>query len=249
MKGLNLFKFTKSPGGLLSIFACIALLLSAVLFISSRQNSYKTVSTSRYATYTVVIDPGHGGMDGGAVGTTYQTLEKDINLQISQKLYLFMRLMGVPAFMTRTEDISLNFNGANTVRKNKTADLAARYDFTRRTPSPVFLSVHMNKFEQSKYKGAQVFYSKNHDGSRLLGEYLQHILTSHVDPSNTRAAKQADSSIFLLKNLRCPAVIVECGFLSNPDEEALLKTDEYQKKLALAITMGYMNFLFTTDRQ
>lgn len=223
----------------LSIILCISWIIVYRVFFES-QNAM----SDRYSSYTVVIDAGHGGMDGGAVGTTYGTLEKNINLDVAKKTYLLLNLFGVPCTMTRTEDISLNYNPENTTAKNKSADLFARLDFTNRQASPLFLSIHMNKFEQSRYSGAQTFFSPNHEGSKILGERIQEKMIAMVDNTNTRVAKQSDGSIFLLKNLKCPAVIVECGFLSNPTEEKNLTDEKYQKKISYAIVCGYLDFLF-----
>lgn len=224
----------------LSVILCIGWIVLFRVFFES-----KNAMSGRYSTYTVVVDAGHGGMDGGATGTTYGTLEKEINLAVAEKTYLLLNLFGVPCVMTRTDDISLNYNPEKTTAKNKSADLFARLEITNSQPSPLFLSIHMNKFEQSQYKGAQTFFSPNHEASQSLAEAIQGKMIETLDSSNTRVAKKSDGSIFLLKNLKCPAVIVECGFLSNPYEEKKLNDEEYRKKISYAIVYGYLSFLLS----
>jgi len=189
----------------------------------------------------IVIDPGHGGMDGGATGTVL--MEKDVNLAISQRLSLLLHLFGVENKLTREEDVSLDYDPGSTIRSNKNADLHARLRIAQQTENAVFISIHLNKFEQSQYKGAQTFYSVGNPGGKDLALLVQRLLRDDLDPSNNREAKAADSRIFLMKNLTCPAVIVECGFLSNPEDQVALATEDYQKKIARAIAAGTVGYL------
>ena len=143
--------------------------------------------------------------------------------------------------MLRTQDISLHDTEAATIAARKASDIRARVRLTEETPKAVLLSIHQNHFPESKYRGAQVFYAAA-DGSRALAERLQTALGTQLDPDNHRACKKA-GEIYLLKHVSCPAVLVECGFLSNPAEEALLRTPEYQKKLAAVLCCGMLQFL------
>lgn len=190
---------------------------------------------------TLVIDAGHGGFDGGAVspgGTT----EQQINLRISQSLCALAQCFGYPAQCTRTDDQALDYDENQSIRQNKAADLAARERIASQAPNAVFLSIHLNKFEDPQYFGAQVFYSQNNDNSKALAERLQTALVDGIDNGNIRRAKPASSAVYLMKKLTCPAVIVECGFLSNPEEEAALRQPDYQKQLAACIWQGFQQY-------
>ena len=190
---------------------------------------------------TLVVDAGHGGFDGGAVGAT-GTTEQDINLSIAQRVQSLAGFFGVSTTMTRTNEQALDYDPSRPVRDNKVADIKAREQLVQNEKNPVFVSIHLNKFSDPQYHGAQVFYSSNHAGSRALAELLQAALIAGCDPSNNRQARPAEQSIYLMKVLTCPAVIVECGFLSNPAEEALLGDEEYHKKLAACIVAGYLQY-------
>ena len=189
----------------------------------------------------VVLDAGHGGMDGGA--TAAGVRECEINLSIAQKARDFLTLMGYRVVMTRENDTLLADEGAGTVRAQKRSDLKNRLEIMEGTPNSVGVSIHQNHFSQSYVHGAQVFYGKA-DGSRELAERIQKNIATYLQADNKRKIKEADSSLFILNNNRAnPSVMVECGFLSNPEEEKLLKTAEYQEKTAWAIYMGVMAFL------
>ncbi len=186
-----------------------------------------------------IIDPGHGGFDGGAVGQT-GVLEKDINLDIAIHLQELFSMSGIEAFLTRTTDVLL-YN-ENDGRSKKAQDVRNRVSFTKSFVNPVFVSIHQNKFPVSKYSGLQVYYSPHNSSSKLLAESIQSEVKSKLQNDNNREVKKSGSTIFVLKNLDCPAVLVECGFLSNPKEEALLSDCKYRKKLALCIFSALMNY-------
>lgn len=188
----------------------------------------------------VVLDPGHGGMDGGAVSAG-GLQEKDLNLAIARKTRMLLRLTGTDAVMTRDGDVSLEYKEGETVRRNKQNDLRARAETAARFPESVFISIHMNQFEQSQYRGAQVFYGRNGQSQRLAG-LMQQAFRQALDPENNRQPKPAPDSVYIMKKIQAPAVIAECGFLSNPQEAALLSQPDYQKKIALAITGAYLQF-------
>ena len=191
-------------------------------------------------TQVLILDAGHGVEDGGAVAPD-GTVEADINLEIALRVNDLFALLGQRTRMLRTQDISLHDTEAATIAARKASDIRARVRLTEETPKAVLLSIHQNHFPESKYRGAQVFYAAA-DGSRALAERLQTALGTQLDPDNHRACKKA-GEIYLLKHVSCPAVLVECGFLSNPAEEALLRTPEYQKKLAAVLCCGMLEFL------
>lgn len=186
---------------------------------------------------TLVLDAGHGGFDGGAVGAG-GTSEQDINLCITRRVRDLAGLFGVPCVLTRDSAQALDYQPDRTVRENKVADIRAREAICRAVPDPVFVSIHLNKFEQPQYFGAQVFYSPHHPLSRTLAEQLQAAFLQGVPNGNTRRARPAAGTIYLMQHLTCPAVVVECGFLSNPQEEIALGQPEYQTQLAVCIVAG-----------
>lgn len=215
--------------------------LALALVLGVRGGSMVQAIAQNRAARTLVIDAGHGGFDGGAVGSS-GTSEQDINLSIAQRVQALAEFFGVHTAMTRTDENALGYDPSRSVRENKIADIKAREQFVQETSNPVFLSIHLNKFSDARYHGAQVFYSPSHPDSRALAERMQETLAEGCDPANTRQAKQAESTIYLMKKLECPAVIVECGFLSNPEEEQRLSDTEYHKKLAASIVTGYLRY-------
>ncbi len=192
-----------------------------------------SVTAARYP----VIDAGHGGIDGGAVGVS-GALERDINLAVARKTELLLALFGVPTVMTRTTEDDIAPDASYpTIRARKTADMHARKALVDAQASAILLSIHMNKFRQSRYSGAQVFYTKT-DGSQALAETLQQNLIRFADPANTRVVMPVSPDLYLYRSVTHPAVLVECGFLSNAAEESKLKTDAYQTKLAAALAVS-----------
>lgn len=190
--------------------------------------------------YTLVFDAGHGGMDGGAVAGD-GTIEQEINLSIAIRCRELAEFCGVPAVLTRENTQSLQYDPEKTIRENKVADTRARAEITQNTQNPMFISIHLNKFSDASYRGAQVFWSQNNPTGQTLAESIQNSLIQGIQDGNQRTAKQAADNIWLMNTLTCPAVIVECGFLSNVQETALLKQETYQQMLALCIVSGCMN--------
>ena len=180
----------------------------------------------------VVIDAGHGGEDGGA-STADGVLEKTLNLEISQRICDLLRLLGARVQMLRETDTALYSEGCSGIAEKKVSDLKNRVKRTNETAGAVLLSVHQNFFTESKYRGAQVFYAAT-DGSRSLAEGIQAALRAQVDPGNHRQVKAA-RGVYLMEHVNGPAVLVECGFLSNAAEAALLQDAGYQKKLSAAV--------------
>lgn len=191
----------------------------------------------------IVIDPGHGGEDGGATSCS-GILESNINLEIALRLNDLFHLLGYPTKMIRTSDRSVYTQG-NTIASKKVSDLKNRVKTTNETENALLLSIHQNQFSESRYSGAQVFYSSNGE-SKLLAETLQSALVSTVNPGSNRKSKKA-SKIYLMEHIRCPGILVECGFLSNPEEEAKLRKPEYQKKLSCVIAATVGSFLSKSE--
>ena len=225
----------------LALAACVAVLLAGAGIYWNVQRTQSAFSAWEHE-YTLVLDAGHGGFDGGAVGAN-GTTEQHINLSVAQRTQALAGFFGIGTAMTRPDEQALGYEAGRSVRENKVADIKARERITKETENPVFLSIHLNKFEDPQYWGAQTFYSKNNAAGRPLAESLQSNLIAGLAPENHRQAKQAADTIYLMKKLDCPAVIVECGFLSNPDEERRLQGEDYHKRLAVCILSGYLQFL------
>ena len=187
----------------------------------------------------ILIDPGHGGADGGAEGVD-GTLEKEVNLAVGRTLAAFLRVMGYDVAMTRERDISIHSPEAATLRQQKVSDMRNRLALYEGAAAVV--SIHQNQFSEAKYSGAQMFYGPLNPASRDLAEEIRGRVTCLLQPENRRELKQADDNIYLLAHTRVPAVIVECGFLSNPGECALLASPHYQRQMAFAVGAGVMGF-------
>lgn len=220
----------------LCVLVCAVAVLGAILLSRTGTAIVAMVSAPKEAP-TVVIDAGHGGIDGGAISVTGVS-ESNINLEISLRLNDLLHFLGVQTKMIRTEDISIHTEGT-TIAQKKVSDIHNRVAMVEETPNAVLVSIHQNQFSESQYRGAQVFYA---EGSQALAEAMQAVLAAQVDPKNHRECKPA-KDIYLMKHISCPAVLIECGFLSNPAEEALLRDASYQKKLAAAIACQLANYL------
>lgn len=190
----------------------------------------------------IIIDAGHGGQDGGAVCNG--VLEKDINLPISRDTADLVKLLGFEVMMTREDDNFITDKGSN-VKERKLNDMKARLELYNSDESNVIISIHQNKFSDSKAHGSQIFYSPNNDDSKLLAQSVKHSLNSLLNTGLDRECKPAGKSIYLLKNTHQPAVIVECGFISNFEECQRLKSISFQRQLAFAITTGFLDYYNT----
>ncbi len=214
-------------------------LFGALLYISVDEPPEST-AVSAEPENIVVIDAGHGGEDGGA--SANGVLEKNINLPIALKLRDMLKSAGYQVVMTRDTDISIYDSTASTVREKKVSDMKNREKIINSSDKNILLSIHQNKFEQSKYSGTQIFYSKNDPESAVLAESIRRSVTGMLQPENKRELKADNNSIYILKTAKVPAVIVECGFLSNPDEAAKLSSDKYQNEMAFAIFCGFLEY-------
>ena len=194
---------------------------------------------------TLILDAGHGGEDGGAVSASGSE-ESEINLAIVLKLESLMAFLGVPTVLTRREDISLHEEGCQTLREKKTSDLQHRVSIVSETANAMLISVHQNYFTDSRYSGAQVFFRLG-DVSRQWGNTTQQALRQVLDGNNQREASLLTSSVYLFEHITCPAILVECGFLSNGEEASLLVTDAYQRKVAVALAGAYCQELWLLD--
>lgn len=190
----------------------------------------------------VIIDAGHGDPDGGAVSCT-GVHESGINLQISRRLNDLLRLLGYDTMMTRTTDSSVYTQG-ETIGQKKVSDLKERVRMVNAAENALLLSIHQNHYTDSRYSGAQMFWA-NTQGSEALAKALQKAFVTHLNPGSNRSAKKC-TGIYLMEHVQCPAVLVECGFLSNPAEEAKLLSDTYQKKICCTIAAALSEYLANT---
>lgn len=181
----------------------------------------------------IVIDAGHGGIDGGATSCT-GVHESHMNLQVALCLNDLLQLMGMNTKMIRTTDISV-YTAGETIAAKKISDLKQRVRIVEETDNPILVSIHMNYFTDSRYSGPQVFYAPT-NGSQELAKGLQNALRQCVAPTNNRQVKPADG-IYLMQNVNCPAMLVECGFISNSQENALLNDHSYQQKFSAVMAV------------
>lgn len=211
------------------ICACILAKTSAV-YVTGRQ-----VESQEEC---IIVDVGHGGFDSGKVGVNGE-LEKDINLQIALKLKETLEAKGMPAIMTREDDQGLYDENAS---NKKAQDLQRRCDLINEKKPLMTVSIHQNSYTSPEIKGAQVFYYTTSTESQKLAETIQKTLIEQIDPKNHREAK-ANDSYYLLKKTASTTVIVECGFLSNPEEAKKLSDEGYQQEMAEAVCLGIFRYL------
>ena len=191
----------------------------------------------------IILDAGHGGIDSGTLNDDKTILEKDINLAITHKIRELLESSGAHVILTREDDSSLYVeDGKKTIRQKYNENLKNRKKIINESNADIFVSIHLNAFEQSKYYGAQTFYPKGKDDGKELAQFIQDELKRVVDQDNDRKIKPRDD-IYLLKNATMPSVLIECGFLSNEKESQLLADSKYQDKIAWAIYVGIQKYL------
>lgn len=211
----------------------IIVIVMAFSFVQTEE-----VMKSGNKNYVVAIDPGHGGFDPGKVGVS-GALEKDINLSIAWKVKQQLEKKGVQVVMTRTTDQGLYAEGE---RNKKSADMRNRVNIIEASGAAIAVSIHQNSFTDTVSKGSQVFYYTGSKEGQKLANFIQTSIRETVKDENHRIEK-ANSDYYMLRKVNCPIVIVECGFLSNPMEEALLLEEDYQKKIAKGVSKGIIKYL------
>lgn len=192
--------------------------------------------------HCIIIDPGHGGIDGGATSVS-GVLESHINLQISLKLNDLLHLIGYGTKMIRTTDTSVYTEG-HTIASQKVSDLKNRVKTVNETENALLVSIHQNTFSDGRYSGAQVFYADNKE-SKILAGSMQSAFIEYLNPGSNRKSKAANG-IYLLQNIETTGILIECGFLTNPEEDSRLNHSEYQKKIACVIGSALSDFLKNT---
>lgn len=228
-------------------FWMLYLLLSALFLAATVLGSHIVTALAEDAPIlrqrVIVIDAGHGGEDGGAVSCS-GVAESHINLEIALRLDDLMHLLGFETKMIRTTDISVYTEGTSIAAK-KVSDLKNRVRIVNETPNALLISIHQNLFADCRYSGAQVFYNAAGE-AKSLAEALQSAFVASVNTGSNRKCKRAEN-IYLMEHAICPAVLVECGFLSNPEEEARLRTAQYQKKLCCVLAATTASYFADGD--
>lgn len=229
----------------LLLFLLCMLLLSLSLTILSQRAAPLSFPAESAQTPTTpkpifVIDPGHGGEDAGAIAEN-GALEKDLNLQTAFVLCDILRACGCEVVLTREHDVLLYDPASDHVGHKKEQDLATRLHIAQQTPNAIFVSIHMNAYPQTQYSGLQVWYSPNDPDSALYAESVQSNIQRLLQPENERRIKKAGSNIYLLDRLECPAILIECGFLSNQAEATALCDPDYRQRMALLIALSLLH--------
>lgn len=220
------------------------IILMAVAAVLSAVFQFVKVSTESRAAYNpgrqkIIVDAGHGGGDGGAVSDS-GLLEKELNLELSLTLRDMLCAAGYDVIMTRSDDSMLTWEDAPSA---KSGDLRARTEIASANPDALFVSIHMNKFPSASVHGVQLYYSPNHPASKSIASAIRDGVRAQLQPWNERPLKEAGSNIYVLDRIRSPAVLVECGFLSNAGEAAMLSHAEYRQALALVICSSLLDYL------
>ena len=212
-------------------FCAVATMLTMVGIYLRIQNEAVTVFAMPSNQRIVVIDAGHGGWDPGA--TRSGILEKDINLAIAENLQAFLEVGGAQVILTRTSDDALGVT--------KSSDMYNRRRIAEESNADIFISIHQNSYPNPSVRGAQAFYYGDSERAKLLAELIQEQFATFLDRNNKRPAT-ANQNYYVLKQIPIPSVLVETGYLTNPNESRLLTTEEHQQKIAWAIYMGILNY-------
>ena len=226
----------------LPIYGVLLLLLLSITIGGSSVITALSENAPANIKYTVVVDAGHGGVDGGATSCT-GVLESQFNLEIATKLKDLLNLLGINTIMIRNTDCSVYTEG-ETIAQKKISDLKERVRIVNNTENCLLVSIHQNHFSNERYSGAQVFYAPT-EGSQALANSMQKTFIETINQNSNRLEKPANS-IYLMQHIHSTGVLVECGFLSNPQEEYALRTKEYQQKVCSVIACSVSNFLYST---
>ncbi|MBQ9994435.1 MAG: N-acetylmuramoyl-L-alanine amidase [Clostridia bacterium] len=225
---------------ILAFFLGIILVVALVTSVGTVGTSGDTATPT--GDFVIIIDPGHGGVDGGAVGVG-GTVEKRINLEISLRLRDVLTAAGYTVIMTRDTDISIHDSDATTIRQMKVSDLHNRLALTELYPNSMLVSIHQNILGSASVTGAQVFFSPNNPRSEILAQSIQDRFNQYIQLADDRVIKAAGKNLYLFYNAKNVAVLAECGFLSNREEEQLLCSEEHQKKIVYSIYCGILDYL------
>lgn len=244
---LNLIGKRKT-GAFVSVFLVLLVVLSCTVGLITRgfTEELATMANTIPEEKIIIIDAGHGGEDPGAVGAC-GVLEKDINLQIALEIGKAFEEKGYIVVYTRTDDRLLYTEEENVKGIRKISDLKNRCKVAERYPESIFISIHMNSFGSSKYSGLQVYYSESNDNSHVLADSIQNKVVSDIQKDNKRVTKPG-KDMYILEHIDNPAVLIECGFLTNKEECEKLSQKEYQKELSFSIVCGIIEYIDKTSQ-
>lgn len=226
---------------ILSFCLCV----SCAVAIEKSSDFIKTASSGVANESILIIDAGHGNFDGGAVASD-GTVEKHLNLNIAHHLETICKSNGLSVIMVRKDDTSLEDDSNASIRNRKNSDLHNRVALMEKFPNSIYVSIHMNKFSDTSVHGAQIFYTTNFDNAKLLAEKLRDYVNL-FDENNNKEIKKGTKDAYILYQAKCPAVIYECGFMSNQSELTKLKDYTYQRKIAFSIYLGLIEYFNTKE--
>lgn len=216
----------------------LSIIVVASIFMGGHavyQSVFSEISTEN----VLIIDAGHGGLDGGAVSIN-GVAEDEITLSISLKTADICSFLGIPYELTRINSQSLDYNENASIRENKVNDTRKRVEIVNNYSNGLLVSIHLNNYSTSQPSGAQIFYNED---ALQFAENLQSSISDNIDKNNTRTVQKYPETVYLIKNSKLPAIIYECGFLSNPNDEMLLQNNDYQTKLALVLVTTYQTYI------
>lgn len=224
--------------------AGIVILVCAVSYPLQEAKDAWTVWSSPLSGKVIVLDPGHGGPDGGASGKD-GTQEKEITLQLAEYLQDYLQQAGALVYLTRYEDTDLSSESAGSLSRRKSEDIRNRVQYVKEKDADFYLSLHLNAIPSTKWRGAQTFYNPANSESEHLAKFIQSEIRTNLE--NTDREALGLTNIYILKHIEAPGVLVEAGFLSNETERELLKSDDYQRKMAASIYQGVLRYV--TERK
>ena len=226
---------------ILFIITTIVVSIFSCSFYQLKKINTTLVSSTPISNHTIILDAGHGNPDGGATNQNGEIIEANLNLEIVLKLQNLLETANCTVILTRFDENGIYETDINSIREKKISDMKNRVKIANTSNAEAFISIHMNKLEQSQYYGWQTFYKNKDEKSKLLAQNIQNNLNNFIKTKNNREIKSI-SGLYLTQNVNIPLVIVECGFLSNLEEANLLKTNSYQDKLAWCIYTGLMDY-------
>ena len=230
------------------IFGIISLVIVIVSVIEVKTASEEVIKIMPITNKTIIVDAGHGGIDPGSMTDDQSVKEKDVNLKITKKVKELLEASGAMVILTRNDDTSLYTEQVGkTIRQKYNENLKNRKKIIQESSADMFISIHLNKFQESKYYGAQTFYPAGKEDDKQLATYIQGELKRVVDKTNNRKIKSTND-IYLIKDNEIPSTLIECGFLSNDKEAKLLNDEEYQDQIAWAIYVGIQKYYSETEQ-
>ncbi len=243
---MKINKTLKDKLPVIGVMACCCAVL-VISGLAKNGEASESVMNESNEKQIIVLDAGHGGPDGGGIGVN-GIIEKDINLNITKYLGSLLNLSGYEVVYTRTEDISIYDEGTAGLRNQKVSDMKNRLEIVEKYPDSIFLSIHQNQYTDSAYFGGQMFYTTNNSGNFRLATIMQNKF-AELQQGNDREVKLIDNGLYLFKKTKQPALLIECGFLSNSNDAANLSIPEYQKKVAFTIYSGLTEYLTEVENK